>query len=51
MGKIKNAKPSQMVNKIPLEQDIHNVRIAKGKNRNKIRLRQDEEEKVSTILL
>lgn len=45
MGKTKkiNAAP---VAKVPLEQDIQNSRIAKSKNRNKIRLRQNEEEQV-----
>lgn len=46
MGKTKKMKPSQIGNKVPLEQDIQNSRIAKSKNRNKIRLRQDEEEQV-----
>lgn len=46
MGKTKKMNPSRMVNKVPLEQDIQNSRIAKSKTRNKIRLRQDEEEQV-----
>lgn len=45
MGKTKKIK-SVPVTKVPLEQDIQNSRIAKSKNRNKIRLRQDEEEQV-----
>lgn len=47
MGKTKKMKPSHVGNKIPLDQDIQNSRIAKSKNRNKIRLRQDEEEQVT----
>lgn len=49
MGKTKKMKPSHVGNKIPLDQDIQNSRIAKSKNRNKIRLRQDEEEQVSNF--
>ncbi|XP_018573901.1 bystin [Anoplophora glabripennis] len=43
MGKTKRMKPSQM-GKVSLEEDIHNARFVKSKNKNKIRLRQDEEE-------
>lgn len=43
MGKTKRMKPSQTA-KVSLEQDIHDARFVKSKNRNKIRLRQDEEE-------
>ncbi|KAJ8961431.1 hypothetical protein NQ318_014678 [Aromia moschata] len=51
MGKTKRTKPSQMAVKTPLEQDIQNARFAKPKNRNKIRLRQDEEDQfVSSTL-
>lgn len=46
MGKTKKMKPSQMANKVPLELEIQNACIAKSKDRNKIRLRQDEDEKV-----
>lgn len=46
MGKTKRLKPSQMVNKVSLENDIEEARYAKSKNRNKIRFRQDEEDKV-----
>ncbi|KAJ3654012.1 hypothetical protein Zmor_013227 [Zophobas morio] len=44
MGKAKRLKPSQMGTKVPLDQDIEDTKFAKAKNRNKIRLRQDEEE-------
>ncbi|CAH0557474.1 unnamed protein product [Brassicogethes aeneus] len=44
MGKTKRIKPSQAGSKVPLEQDIEEAKFAKGKNRSKIRLRQDEEE-------
>ena len=47
MGKAKRLKPSQMGTKVPLDQDIEDTKFAKSKNRNKIRLRQDEEEQVS----
>lgn len=47
MGKTKKMKLSQMANKVPLEQDIQDARIAKNKNRNKIRLRQVEDEQVN----
>lgn len=46
MGKVKKAKPSQMATKVPLEEQIANAKFAKPKNRNKIRLRQDETEQV-----
>ncbi|KAJ3633231.1 hypothetical protein MTP99_010195 [Tenebrio molitor] len=44
MGKTKRMKPSQVGEKVSLEQDIDSIRFAKPKNRNKIRLRQDDEE-------
>ncbi|XP_044267091.1 bystin [Tribolium madens] len=44
MGKAKRLKPSQMGAKVPLDQDIEGAKFAKSKNRNKIRLRQDDEE-------
>lgn len=50
MGKTNKLNPSRMVNKVPLEQDIQNARIVKSKNRTKIRLRQDEDEKVIPAL-
>ncbi|XP_060517243.1 bystin [Cylas formicarius] len=43
MGKTKKMKPSQVANKSSLEEDIYNTKFATSKNRNKIRLRQDEE--------
>lgn len=46
MGKVKKIKPSKVGNKLPLEQDIESAKFAKSKNRNKIRLRQDEDEQV-----
>ena len=51
MGKAKRLKPSQMGTKVPLDQDIEDTKFAKAKNRNKIRLRQDEEEQVSKNVL
>lgn len=50
MGKAKRMKPSQMGTKVPLEQDIEGAKFAKSKNRNKIRLRQDDDEQVSNSL-
>ncbi|KAJ8913502.1 hypothetical protein NQ315_017052 [Exocentrus adspersus] len=44
MGKTKRAKPSQMAAKVSLEQDIHSDLYATSKNRNKIRVRQVDEE-------
>jgi len=44
MGKTKRAKPSEMANKVPLEDDINDAKFVKAKKRNKLRLRQDEEE-------
>lgn len=49
MGKAKRMKPSQMGTKIPLDKDIEDVKFAKPKNRNKIRMRQEEEETVSKL--
>lgn len=46
MGKTGRPKPSQVGTKVPLDQQITDSRIAKSKNRNKIRLRQDETEEV-----
>ncbi|CAG9861732.1 unnamed protein product [Phyllotreta striolata] len=43
MGKTKK-QTGQTVRNLPLEQDIHNTKFAKSKNRNKIRLRKDDEE-------
>ncbi|XP_056640934.1 bystin [Diorhabda sublineata] len=43
MGKVKQ-KGNQPLKHVPLEQDIQNTKIAKSKNRSKIRLRKDEEE-------
>ncbi|XP_050502484.1 bystin [Diabrotica virgifera virgifera] len=43
MGKVKQKSNPPQKN-VPLEQDIQNTKFAKSKNRNKIRLRKDEEE-------
>ncbi|XP_072382297.1 bystin [Diabrotica undecimpunctata] len=43
MGKVKQKSNPHQKN-VPLEQDIQNTKFAKSKNRNKIRLRKDEEE-------
>lgn len=44
MGKAKRIKPSKMVNKVPLEQDICDTKFAKAKSRIKVRARKDEDE-------
>lgn len=44
MGKTKKTKPSEVVAKVPLEQAIYDTKFVKAKNKNKSRLRQDEEE-------
>lgn len=49
MGKAKKIKPSKIGSKIPLEEDIESSKFARSKNRNKIRLRQDEDEQVRSI--
>lgn len=46
MGKTKKTKPSEVVAKVPLEQAIYDTKFVKAKNKNKSRLRQDEEEQV-----
>ncbi|CAG9772022.1 unnamed protein product [Ceutorhynchus assimilis] len=50
MGKTKRAKPSEVVNKVPLEQDIYNSKFTKAKERHKLRLRQEEEQFVDSNL-
>lgn len=49
MGKAKRIKPSQIGVKATLEQDIEDAKFAKNKNRNKIRLRKDEDDQVSSV--
>lgn len=49
MGKTKKLKPSQITKKVPLEQDIEDAKFAKSKNRNKVRLRKDDDEQVRSI--
>lgn len=44
MGKFKKFKPSEMLKKVPLEEDITSTKYASAKNRNKVRIRTDEEE-------
>nr|CAI5838845.1 unnamed protein product [Callosobruchus analis] len=45
MGKAKKMKPSETgMTRVALEDDIHDAKFAKSKNRNKIRLRQDEDQ-------
>nr|CAH7729629.1 unnamed protein product [Callosobruchus chinensis] len=45
MGKAKKIKPSEAgMTRVALEDDIHDAKFAKSKNRNKIRLRQDEDQ-------
>lgn len=51
MGKTKKTKPSEMGAKVPLEQAIYDTKFVKAKNKNKIRLRQDEEEQVFQVAL
>lgn len=46
MGKTKRTKPSKMVSKTSLEEDIYDAKFTKAKNRNKVRVRQDEDEQV-----
>lgn len=46
MGKAKKLKPSQAGKKVPLEQEIEDAKFAKPKNRNKTRLRKDDDEQV-----
>lgn len=48
MGKAKRIKPSQVGNKVALDEDIQSAKFAKPKNRNKIRLRKEEHEEVSS---
>lgn len=48
MGKIKKIKASQTARKVPLDQQIEDDRIAKQRNRNKVRIRKDEDDKVSS---
>ncbi|KAL1493991.1 hypothetical protein ABEB36_009667 [Hypothenemus hampei] len=50
MGKTKRTKPSETAGKVPLEQDIYDTKFVKTKNRNKIRLRQEEEQYVDSNL-
>lgn len=50
MGKAKKLKPSQAAKKVPLEQDIEDAKFTKPKNRNKIRLRKDDDEQVRPLL-
>ncbi|KAK9694672.1 Bystin [Popillia japonica] len=45
MGKIKKIKASQTARKVPLDQQIEDDRIAKQRNRNKVRIRKDEDDK------
>ncbi|KAI4465508.1 bystin [Holotrichia oblita] len=45
MGKIKKIKVSQTTRKVPLDQQIEDDRIAKHRNRNKVRIRKDEDDK------
>lgn len=47
MGKVKKLKPSQIGVKTSLDRDIEDAKFVKPKNRNKIRLRKDEDEEVS----
>lgn len=48
MGKAKKIKPSRRAGaKVALGDDIESSKYAKSKNRNKIRLRKDEDEEVS----
>lgn len=49
MPKIKRSKAAQGISKVPLEQQLEDHQFAKPKNRNKIRLRKDDEEKVSVL--
>lgn len=50
MGKAKKIKPSRRAGaKVALGDDIESSKYAKSKNRNKIRLRKDEDEEVSWI--
>lgn len=51
MGKTKKTKPSDVGAKVPLEQAIYDTKFVKAKNKNKIRLRQDEEEQVFLVAL
>ncbi|VEN51013.1 unnamed protein product [Callosobruchus maculatus] len=45
MGKAKKIKPSEAgMTRVTLEDEIHDAKFAKSKNRNKIRLRQDEDQ-------
>lgn len=49
MGKTKKLKPSQVGQKVPLEQDIEDAKFVKPKNRNKVRLRKDDDEEVNSL--
>lgn len=51
MGKVKKMKPSQAAARTTLEQDIESAKFVKPKNRNKVRLRKDEDEQVSFVFL
>lgn len=46
MPKIKSNKKAQAQLKVPLHQEIEEAKFAKPKNRNKIRKRKDDDEKV-----
>lgn len=51
MGKAKKLKVSQQGPKMALDKQIEESETVKAKNRNKIRFRQDEDDKVIFIIL
>lgn len=51
MGKAKKMKPSQAGGKKPLHEDIESATAVRSKNRNKIRLRKDDDDEVKQNIL